>query len=123
LLHLSQDRDVPLLEASYPCIMDLISSTKNDHARSNLYERVLKDGIITGYTHAGQKIKFLPILLLPISTLYNELGSIGVQYLKAIIPILCDGLAMISSDNTKIKEINRLAAESLVTVIKKCWPR
>lgn len=89
----------------------------------DLFERVLTDGIITGYTHAGQKIKFLPILLQPISTLYDELGSIGVQYFKAIIPILCDSMAMISSSNEAIKKINQLAADSLSTVIKKCWPR
>lgn len=78
---------------------------------------------MTGYQHAGQKIKFLPILLQPISTLYNVLGAVGVQYLKAIIPILCDSMAMISSNNKVIQGINQLAAESLITVIKKCWPR
>lgn len=103
--------------------MDLIATTKNDRVRSDLYERVLRDGIMTGHTHAGQKIKFLPVLLQPISTLYNELGVIGAQYLKAIIPILCDAMAMISSTNQKIREINQLAAESLATVLKKCWPR
>jgi hypothetical protein len=83
----------------------------------------LKDGVITGYTHAGQKIKFLPVLLQPITTLYIELGSIGVQYLKAVVPILCDAMSMISSNNKSIKQINQLAADSLVTVMKKCWPR
>lgn len=123
LSYLSQDRDVTLLKASYPCVMDLISSIKGEQKRSNLYERVLTDGIITGYMHAGQKIKFLPILLGPISKLHDELGSVSVQYLKAIIPILCDSMAMPSNNNKDIREINELAVDSLSTVIKQCWPR
>ncbi|GAA5809097.1 hypothetical protein MFLAVUS_002500 [Mucor flavus] len=123
LLRLSQDREEPLVKVAYPCILDLIASVKDQHKRSDLYERVLKDGIVTGYLYAGQKILFLPILLKPIVTLYNQLGSIGVQYLKAIIPMLCDSMAMISSNNRVIQGINLAATESLIVVIKKCWPR
>lgn len=123
LLRLSQDREEPLVKVAYPCILDLIASVKDQRKRSDLYERILKDGIVTGYLYAGQKILFLPILLRPIVTLYNQLGSIGVQYLKAIIPMLCDSMAMISSDNKVIQGINLTAAESLIVVIKKCWPR
>ncbi|KAI7890013.1 uncharacterized protein EV154DRAFT_564793 [Mucor mucedo] len=123
LYRLSQDRDIEILKLAYPCILDLIGSIKNERTRSGFYERVLTDGIMTGYQHAGQKIKFLPILLQPIATIYDAIGAIGVQYLKAIIPILCDSMSMISSNNEIIQGINQLAAESLVTVIKKCWPR
>jgi hypothetical protein len=104
--------------------LDLISTTKQEKARCDLYERVLKDGIITSFIYAGQKILFLPILLKPLLVLYEELGAIGIQYLKAIVPTVCDALAMISvNDNPKIREINQLAANVLITVIKKCWPR
>lgn len=104
--------------------MDLIATTKRDKARCDLYERVLKDGIITSFIYAGQKITFLPILLKPISALYEELGAIGVQYLRAIVPTVCDSLAMIPVNNSpKIREINQLAANTLVAVIQKCWPR
>lgn len=103
--------------------MDLISSIKGEQKRLNLFEQVLTDGIITGYMHAGQKIKFLPILLQPISKLHDELGSISVQYLKAIVPMLCDSMAMPSNSNKNITEINELAIDSLSTVMKRCWPR
>lgn len=84
---------------------------------------MLKDGVVSGYLYAGQKILFLPVLLQPVAILYTALGSIGTQYLKAIVPILCDSMSMISSNNKAIQEINQLAAESLIVVIKKCWPR
>ncbi|KAL7312154.1 hypothetical protein PS15m_007952 [Mucor circinelloides] len=123
LSYLSEERDVPLLRATYPCILDLIATKKEDQIRSNLYERVFKDGILTGFSYAGQKIRFLPILLKHIPELYDEMGSVGVQYLKALIPALDAAMSMISSNNPKIKEINQLAALSLITVIKTCWPR
>ncbi|KAI8641358.1 hypothetical protein BD408DRAFT_346280 [Parasitella parasitica] len=122
LTYLSQDRDIPLLRATYPCILELIATKKQGQARSNLFERVLKEGILAGFRYAGQKIKFLPILLRHIPTLYDELGSIGVQYLKALVPALCSAMAMPSNHNPIIKEINQLAATSLVALIKKCWP-
>lgn len=111
------------MRATYPCILELIATKKQDQVRLKLFERVLKEGVLTGFTYAGQKIKFLPILLKHISTLYDEIGSIGVQYLKALVPTLCIAMSMISSNNPTIKEINTLAAVSLTTVVKKCWPR
>ncbi|KAF1796877.1 hypothetical protein FB192DRAFT_1452449 [Mucor lusitanicus] len=123
LSYLSEERDIPLLKAAYPCILDLIATKRQEQVRSSLYERVFKDGIMTGFSYAGQKIKFLPILLTHIPQLYMAMGSIGVQYLKALIPELCAALSMTSSNNPKIRDINRLAALSLMAVIKTCWPR
>ncbi|KAL9559956.1 hypothetical protein MBANPS3_000176 [Mucor bainieri] len=123
LSYLSEERDIPLLRAAYPCILDLIATKRQEQVRSNLYERVFKDGIITGFSYAGQKIKFLPILLTHMPTLYHAMGPIGVQYLKAVIPALCAALSMTSSNNPKIRDINQLAALSLIAVVKTCWPR
>ncbi|KAI7903912.1 uncharacterized protein BX663DRAFT_505671 [Cokeromyces recurvatus] len=121
--YLSQDRDEPLLRVTYACLLDLLAKRKKDQKTTELYERVLKDGIVTGFIYAGEKIKFLPVLIKPISVLYEELGIIGVQYLKAIVPILCDSISMYSGHNPAIKEINLMAAQSLIIIIKKCWPR
>ncbi|KAK4511742.1 uncharacterized protein ATC70_007286 [Mucor velutinosus] len=123
LSYLSEERDIPLLKAAYPCILDLIATKRQDQVRSNLYERVFKDGIMAGFLYAGQKISFLPILLTHIPRLYNAMGAIGVQYLKALIPELCAALSMTLSNNPKIRDIHRLAALSLIAVIKTCWPR
>lgn len=124
LTYISQERDVPLLKATYPCILDLIGSLKTDkRSKANLYERVLKEGVINGFIYAGQKFEFLPILLEPLPVLHQELGIISVQYLKAILPVVCEALAMTSSKNPVVKNINTLAANALITIIKKCWPR
>ncbi|CAO3609595.1 unnamed protein product [Mucor fragilis] len=123
LSYLSEARDMPLLKAAYPCILDLIATKRQDQARCLLYERVFKEGILTGFSYAGQKITFLPILLKHIPQLYSAMGSIGVQYLKALIPELCTALSMTSSSNPTMRDINQLAALALTAVIKVCWPR
>ncbi|RCI04824.1 hypothetical protein CU098_012694 [Rhizopus stolonifer] len=120
LTYLSQERDIELLQATYPCILDLIAKVKKN--RIQLYERVLTEGVLTGFSYAGQKIKFLPILIVPIGTLYQALGILGVQYLKALVPVLTDALCMVSS-HPKLKQIHVLAAHALRVVIKTCWPR
>jgi hypothetical protein len=72
------------LQVAYKCIIDLIGSTNQpgSKGRSDLYERVLLDGVLMGFTYAGQKIAFMLILLPQIPILYNELKSVGVPYLK-----------------------------------------
>ncbi|KAI8886217.1 hypothetical protein K501DRAFT_331343 [Backusella circina FSU 941] len=125
LNYVSEERDAALLQVAYKCIIDLIGLTNQpgSKGRSDLYERVLLDGVLLGFTYAGQKIAFMLILLPQIPILYNELGSVGVSYLKSIIPILCVSLAMTPGNNPKMEEMNRLAGEALGVVIKKCWPR
>ncbi|KAG1293831.1 hypothetical protein G6F66_005749 [Rhizopus arrhizus] len=123
LSYLTQERDVPLLAATYPCLLDLIACTKKQGpSQCALYERVLIDGIATGLLHAGEKIQFLPILLEPIPALFDGLGVVGVQYLKMIIPPLCESVSRPAS-NPKMKKISVLAANGLRTVMKVCWPR
>jgi hypothetical protein len=80
----SEERDVALLQVAYKCIIDLIGSTNQpgSKGRSDLYERVLLDGVLVGFTYAGQKIAFMLILLPQIPILYHELASVGVSYLK-----------------------------------------
>ncbi|CEI96995.1 hypothetical protein RMCBS344292_11138 [Rhizopus microsporus] len=116
--------DAPLVEATYPCIIDLIAYTKQGQSRCDLYERVMTEGILTGLLHAGEKIRFLPILLQPIPRLFEELGASSVQYLKGIIPSLCQSLSTVPyNDSLEMRRINKLAAHGLIAVIRECWPR
>ncbi|KAI8335674.1 hypothetical protein EDC96DRAFT_548171 [Choanephora cucurbitarum] len=119
LTYLSDDRDRPLLRSAYPCILELISKMeKDEQKRQALFERVLREGVLTGFLYAGQKIKFLPILMEPIATLYQEIGIVGVQYLKALIPTLCQTLNISGQ-----KPLHSLALQSLVAIMRTCWPR
>ncbi|KAI9282189.1 hypothetical protein BY458DRAFT_497454 [Sporodiniella umbellata] len=82
----------------------------------------MTDGIATGLLHAGQKIRFLSVLLPQIPIIMNGLGLASVQYLKAVIPPLCDSMAM-QPTNTDMKSLSKTAADSLRVVIQVCWPR
>ncbi|KAI8374827.1 hypothetical protein BD560DRAFT_393347 [Blakeslea trispora] len=104
-----------LLSVSYPCILDLIDKMDK---REGLYERVLREGVLTGFLYAGQKRKFLPILLAPIARIYQAIGILGVQYLKALIPTLCQTLTL-----SKDKAIHSLALDGLGAIMQACWPR
>lgn len=74
-----------LLNAAYPCLLDLIDKTKasGSKERVQLYERVMVNGVILGFQSAATKTRHLEALLRPVSRLYMELGPLGVYYLKA----------------------------------------
>ncbi|KAG1450285.1 hypothetical protein G6F56_008396 [Rhizopus delemar] len=97
---------------------------KKGHAKSVLYERVLIDGIATGLLHAGRKIQTLLVLLKPIPILFHGLSSVGVQYLKVVIPPLCESISIQSNNNNPdMKILITIAADGLLAVIQECWPR
>lgn len=73
-----------LLNAAYPCLLDLIDKTKpaGSKERAQLYERVMVNGVILGFQSAVSKKRHLEALLRPVSRLYTELGPLGIYYLK-----------------------------------------
>ncbi|KAJ8663483.1 hypothetical protein O0I10_000725 [Lichtheimia ornata] len=119
LTYLSQENDVQLLNAAYPCLLDLIDKTKasGSKERVQLYERVMVNGVILGFQSAATKTRHLEALLRPVSRLYMELGPLGVYYLKPTIGAIAEALGM------SIYELNKIALESLQTVMHTCWPR
>ncbi|CAO3704003.1 unnamed protein product [Rhizopus stolonifer] len=124
LYYLSQERDLELLEVTYPCLLHLISNMKKGHTKYVFYERVLIDGIATGLLHAGRKIQTLLVLLKHIPVLFHGLGSVGVQYLKVVIPPLCESISIQSNNNNPdMKLLITIAVDGLVAVIQECWPR
>lgn len=82
--YLSDDRDLPLLQSTYPCLIDLIAKTKSTGSKERcmLFDKMMTDGIILGLTYAGQKSPFLKIFLQTLDKLITELGALTIQYLK-----------------------------------------
>ncbi|KAI9010338.1 hypothetical protein CLU79DRAFT_464451 [Phycomyces nitens] len=129
LKYLSDDRDLGLLEATYPCLIDLIVKTKKPESKERLllFEKVLTHGVLLGNRHAGHKPAFLLVLLEPISILYKEIGLVGTRYLKEVTSILCHALSVLPNANgvqtDRLTRLNYLAAKTLGCVLKECWPR
>jgi hypothetical protein len=84
LNYLTDARDLPLLQAAYPCLIDLIDKSKTTGSKERyvLYEKMLADGVVPGLTYAGNKSSFLLVLLEAIDKLTLELGTLLVRYLK-----------------------------------------
>ncbi|KAI9482915.1 MAG: hypothetical protein EXX96DRAFT_477003 [Benjaminiella poitrasii] len=40
-----------------------------------------------------------------------------------MVPVICDAMSLSPTYNPSVKEINVLAAKTLTTIIKICWPR
>ncbi|KAF7724532.1 hypothetical protein EC973_000909 [Apophysomyces ossiformis] len=128
LNYLVTDEDLELVSSAYPCLMELISKTKKPHTKERLasFEKVLIDGVMKGLIYAAHKINCLSVLVQPIEQIYLELGSVGVRYLKTIVPALCQLLSISPSSFTENEHVirhNALAVRTLNTVIKECWPR
>ncbi|OAD69376.1 hypothetical protein PHYBLDRAFT_149770 [Phycomyces blakesleeanus NRRL 1555(-)] len=101
LKYLSDDRDLGLLEVTYPCLIDLIVKTKKPESKERiiLLEKVLTHGVLLGNRHAGHKPAFLLVLLQPVSTLYKKIGLVGTRYLKEVLSIICHGLSVLPHAN------------------------
>ncbi|CAO3587316.1 unnamed protein product [Absidia cylindrospora] len=119
LTYLSEDRDLPLLKSAYACLMDLINKTKplESKERCILYEKMMMDGVVPGLTFAGNKPKFLLVLLEAIDGLTTELGVLLIRYLKVSLFGICNGLCSIDTN------INQVALISLEHVIQQTSPR
>ncbi|KAL0080817.1 hypothetical protein J3Q64DRAFT_1757634 [Phycomyces blakesleeanus] len=129
LKYLSDDRDLGLLEVTYPCLIDLIVKTKKPESKERiiLLEKVLTHGVLLGNRHAGHKPAFLLVLLQPVSTLYKKIGLVGTRYLKEVLSIICHGLSVLPHANgvntDRLIRLNKLAAETLGCILTECWPR
>ncbi|KAI9308323.1 hypothetical protein BJ944DRAFT_246663 [Cunninghamella echinulata] len=119
LKYLSDDRDLPLLQSTYSCLIDLVAKTKpaGSKERCMLFDKMMTDGIILGLTYAGHKSSFLKVFLQTIDKLIPELGALTIQYLKVIIFAIDNGLQLLNI------EINHLSLTLLEHTIQKAWPR
>ncbi|KAI9243334.1 hypothetical protein BDA99DRAFT_530624 [Phascolomyces articulosus] len=119
LTYISDESHLPLVKASYPCMMDLISKTKplGSQQRAKLYEKIIVDGIIMGLKLGRYTISLRQILFGQLSRIYAEMGVLGVQYLKVILAALMEALTVPSL------QLNKAALEALQTIIQICWPR
>ena len=96
LTYLSNESHIPLLEASYPCLMDLISETKaaGSKQRAELFEKIMVNGILLGLQYGQSTSTVRQVLFEQLPQIYTEMNILGVQYLK---------VCMIHVYNTHIK--------------------
>lgn len=75
-----------LLRAAYPALIALahvrFPEGKHKSSRLKMLDRVLRFGVLKGYTHAGDYVKIAELLVNQIIELVNEMGIYFVKHLK-----------------------------------------
>lgn len=75
-----------LLNAAYPALIYLslvrFSDEKQRDSRTKALDRILRFGILRGYSHAGEHVRIAELLVNQMMNLINEMGITSVKHLK-----------------------------------------
>ncbi|KAL6719105.1 hypothetical protein ACLMJK_003340 [Lecanora helva] len=75
-----------VLAAAYPVVIDLalvrFPDAKQQGARITTLDKILRNGILKGYAHAGEHVKVAEVLVNHMITLIREMGTASVPRLK-----------------------------------------
>ena len=78
-----------ILGAAYPVLIQLALARFPDErkyaARIKALDRVLRNGIVKGYAHAGEHVKIAELLVNQTTRLVNVMGTESVRHLKVQI--------------------------------------
>ncbi|CAK7220914.1 hypothetical protein SBRCBS47491_004349 [Sporothrix bragantina] len=90
-------------------------------AASSLLDRMLREGIYSGYFHASEHIHIVEALVRQAGNIVEAMGIYAVKHLKDLMPIyatiLTDPFAM------RYKPAVAAAVNALQTTMAACWPR
>ena len=75
-----------ILGAAYPALIQLalvrFPDDEKHAARIKALDRVLRNGVVKGYTHAGDHVKIAELFVQQITRLVNEMGIEFTRHLK-----------------------------------------
>ena len=81
-----ESESLRILGAAYPALIQLalvrFPDDKKHAARIKALDRVLRNGVVKGYTHAGDHVKIAELFVQQITRLVNEMGIEFVRHLK-----------------------------------------
>jgi hypothetical protein len=64
--------------------LDTQTKVKNQQEQAKFYDRIMRQGILTGYAHAYEHLKIVELLIGEISGLVGKMGVHTVKHLKVI---------------------------------------
>lgn len=75
-----------LVGAAYPALVTLTRTRypgpSSIDARRKSVDKIVRQGILKGYHHAGEHVKITELLILQIPTLVDEMDILSVKHLK-----------------------------------------
>ncbi|KAK7996798.1 hypothetical protein PG989_004838 [Apiospora arundinis] len=135
-----EDESRLILNAAYPALFqlaglttdrDATTATTNSNeevktatlttAQRKLLDRIIREGILTGYFHAKDHIKLTVVFCEKLSYAVNGMGILSVKYLKDILPMISE--VMINPFGTKYPQSVLSATQLLQAILRCCWPR
>ncbi|CAD6583397.1 MAG: hypothetical protein ASARMPREDX12_005298 [Alectoria sarmentosa] len=113
-----------MLKAAYPVLVSLalvrFPGKTHQVARIKALDKVLRNGILKGYAHAGEHVKLAELLVKEMTVLVNELGIESVKHLKHILPLLTGILD--TPFATAYPPLLQASVKALQTIIVADWP-
>lgn len=93
LMHLpsltEEAESIQLLSAAYPALFRLarvrFPEDKDHRARIKALDRIMRQGILKGYLHAGENVRIADLLVKQMIVVVDEMGIDIVKYLKVCI--------------------------------------
>ncbi|KAK6827627.1 hypothetical protein PG987_010968 [Apiospora arundinis] len=135
-----EDESRLLLNAAYPALFQLAGLTtdrdataattySNEEAKTatlttaqrKLLDRIIREGILTGYFHAKNHIKLTVVFCEKLAYAVNGMGILSVKYLKDILPMISE--VMTNPFGTKHPQSVLSATQLLQAILRCCWPR
>ncbi|KAI1635608.1 hypothetical protein F4809DRAFT_663900 [Biscogniauxia mediterranea] len=136
-----EDESVSLLAAAYPALFDMAgvvvvergekeaemtqAKTKKigdfTEEQRALVDRIVREGIMTGYHHAKEHVRLVGLLCEELRCLVDGIGILAVKYLKDFIPMTSEILT--DPFGTKHPPSLLAAVQLLQAILRSCWPR
>ena len=83
-----EEESIRLLNAVYPSLLSLTSTRypmpQNGAQRITVLDKILRVGILTGYSHAGELVRIADMLVQRLSDIIELMGSMFVKHLQVI---------------------------------------
>ncbi|KAL9122692.1 MAG: hypothetical protein Q9187_000748 [Circinaria calcarea] len=120
-----EDESLRLLGAVYPTLLILIRAKNPEEDSRKLrlrsLDRILRTGVLRGYSHAGEYVRIGEMLVDKIADLVNEMGIWSVKHLKDLVPLVSEILS--SPFSTAYTPLLHAATRALDAIILNNWPR
>ncbi|KAL2267728.1 hypothetical protein VTJ83DRAFT_5005 [Remersonia thermophila] len=113
------DESLELLPPAYGVLRVLAG--KQQPADGALLDRVLREGVFSGYFHAKEHVRIVEVLCREAAAVVGDLGVQAVKHLKDLIPMLAS--IMTDPFAPAAPATLQAAIQALQAVLASCWPR
>lgn len=116
-----EDESMLVLTRLYPCYRALIRATGSHDAKHAMLDRMVRDGLLAGYSHASENRRISTLLLTELSIAIKMMGESSAKYLQTLLPLLRSILT--NPFGASAPSLLHAAAKVLMEVITQCTTR